>query len=270
MHERAIQISACTLSLVAHGMLLVGISDITLVPDGSPMPSVHVVIQQSSNPSGATLPAASTPTNPPAPEARVVPAPAASASPDPAAAAKAMPASLTAVRVDQADLPAQPGPETIAASPAAPEPIEAPVAPRPSAEPETAAPVPPPTRITRQAADERQGPTSPSQLANNSRANSRRGISPARDRDHYLAEVLAHIEANKYYPRAARRLRLEGEIQVAFLLRDDGRIENVELGQGPALLRTAARRALERAAPLPQPPVAILSPFPCVTSCDTG
>jgi protein TonB len=83
------------------------------------------------------------------------------------------------------------------------------------------------------------------------------------ERQRYLAGLIAHIEQHKWYPRAARRRGLQGEVKISFLLLADGSIRHIEVKKGPKLLRTAAARAVAKAEPMPMPPANIDCPFPC-------
>jgi len=84
-----------------------------------------------------------------------------------------------------------------------------------------------------------------------------------REKDRYLSDVMAHIEQHKWYPKAARRRGLEGEITVRFILLPDGSAENVLVENGPELLMAAARKAVEKATPMPTPPAKIHCPLKC-------
>ncbi|HCC55497.1 MAG TPA: hypothetical protein DEQ20_11350 [Desulfobulbaceae bacterium] len=72
-------------------------------------------------------------------------------------------------------------------------------------------------------------------------------------RKRYFASLMAHIEANKFYPPMARRRRLEGAVQVRFTLEANGRISGLQVSEGESLLGQAAREAVERSLPLPLP-----------------
>lgn len=76
-------------------------------------------------------------------------------------------------------------------------------------------------------------------------------------RQQYLHALMRHIESYKYYPRAARRRALEGDVKIAFVLRDDGFYEQLELDGRQKVLVNATRQALEAAKPLPAPPAEI-------------
>ena len=75
-----------------------------------------------------------------------------------------------------------------------------------------------------------------------------------RERQQYLHKLLSHIESFKFYPRAARKRLLEGDVKISFLLRDDGCYEQLSIDGRHTLLVNATRDALESAIPLPLPP----------------
>lgn len=77
----------------------------------------------------------------------------------------------------------------------------------------------------------------------------------------YLRRLMAHIEAHKEYPRAARRRRIEGDVHVVFTLLTGGGIAAVATEGGHHLLAEAARNAVKRAAPMPSPPERISLPW---------
>ena len=79
-----------------------------------------------------------------------------------------------------------------------------------------------------------------------------------RDRDavaQYISQVRNLIQAQKRYPRLARKRSLEGEVIARLRIGADGSIDSVELAAGaPSVLIRAARTAIERASPFPTPP----------------
>ncbi len=77
----------------------------------------------------------------------------------------------------------------------------------------------------------------------------------------YLGQLLAHIEEQKFYPRAARRRGLQGVIQVSFFLHENGQISDVAVEEGHEVLRKAAVDAVNAALPLPLPPRDVPSPL---------
>jgi protein TonB len=79
-------------------------------------------------------------------------------------------------------------------------------------------------------------------------------VSVQNERQSYLQRLLAHIDSHKFYPRSARRRGTEGEIQVAFYLRKDGNISDLQITGGSKVLRTAAKQAVQQALSLPPPP----------------
>ncbi len=82
-----------------------------------------------------------------------------------------------------------------------------------------------------------------------------------RARQHYLGQLLSHIEEHKFYPRAARRRGMQGVIQVSFQLQSDGSITGLRVEEGHELLRTAAAEAVQASLPLPPPPPQIHCPM---------
>ena len=84
-----------------------------------------------------------------------------------------------------------------------------------------------------------------------------------RETERYLTEVMAHIEQHKWYPKAARRRGIEGEVNVSFTLLPDGSAYQLVVENGPSLLVAAAKKAVERATPMPQPPANIHCPLEC-------
>jgi len=84
-----------------------------------------------------------------------------------------------------------------------------------------------------------------------------------RETDRYITKMMAHIEQYKRYPKAARRRGVEGDIIVRFTLFPDGTVDQLIVDNGPSLLVSAARRAVERAMPMPIPPAGIHCPLEC-------
>jgi len=80
-------------------------------------------------------------------------------------------------------------------------------------------------------------------------------------RQHYLGQLLAHIEEHKFYPRAARRRGMQGVIQVSFMLHRDGHISDVMVEDGHEVLRRAAEESVRAALPLPLPTPDVPSPL---------
>jgi len=72
-------------------------------------------------------------------------------------------------------------------------------------------------------------------------------------REQYLQKLLSHIESFKFYPRAARRRSMEGNVIIVFTLQDDGSYQRLVLGGKRSVLVNATRMALEAATPLPVP-----------------
>ena len=70
----------------------------------------------------------------------------------------------------------------------------------------------------------------------------------------YFSQLQAHIEACKYYPRAARKQGIEGRVEVSFQLLRDGGVNNIQSTGAHRMLKHAAARAVKDALPLPKPP----------------
>lgn len=69
----------------------------------------------------------------------------------------------------------------------------------------------------------------------------------------YQKLVREKIESCKEYPLQARKLALEGTVEVRFVLTREGKVKEVEIvkSSGFLLLDNAGKRAVERAAPFP-------------------
>ncbi|MHA2609498.1 MAG: energy transducer TonB [bacterium JZ-2024 1] len=69
----------------------------------------------------------------------------------------------------------------------------------------------------------------------------------------YQKLVRKKIESHKEYPLQARRLALEGTVEVRFILTREGKVKEVEIvkSSGFLLLDNAGKKAVERAAPFP-------------------
>jgi len=83
------------------------------------------------------------------------------------------------------------------------------------------------------------------------------------ERQRYLAEVMAHIERFKRYPKTARRRGVTGELHVRFMLMPDGSVKGLIVRNGPEVLIAAARESVEKAVPMPTPPKKVHCPMEC-------
>ena len=72
-------------------------------------------------------------------------------------------------------------------------------------------------------------------------------------RESYLLRLMQHIEQHKFYPAAARRKRLEGDVTVEMKIACDGGLQSSALQGTQVVLKRAAARALFDAQPLPVP-----------------
>ncbi|MDH5484473.1 MAG: energy transducer TonB [Gammaproteobacteria bacterium] len=76
----------------------------------------------------------------------------------------------------------------------------------------------------------------------------------AQQREQYLQHLMSHIEQFKFYPGAARRRGIEGEVTVSFRLGQDGDIGELAISSDYGILKKAATEAIKSALPLPLPP----------------
>jgi TonB family protein len=71
--------------------------------------------------------------------------------------------------------------------------------------------------------------------------------------DSILSEIIRRIEKAKLYPRAARKMGIEGKAAVRFKLKPDGKVASAEVveSSGSDILDKASLETVQRAAPLP-------------------
>jgi periplasmic protein TonB len=170
----------------------------------------------------------------------------------------------TAMLIDMA--PPEPAPEPPAPEPPAPEPIPEPPPPEPPPEPEppppvenVAVPLPPPPPVVKPKPMEKKPPPKvakpppPAPIS----------APPAPPAPHVLpswqAQVMAHLERRKRYPRAAQFRREEGTARVRFVIDRAGVVLSFRLegSSGSAELDQETLSLIERASPLPPPPAEI-------------
>ncbi|MGD2118346.1 MAG: TonB family protein [Chromatiales bacterium] len=113
-------------------------------------------------------------------------------------------------------------------------------------------PKPPPPQQMAEAPDSEAQPA-PKILVKSSRLQSLR--------EHYIAELLTHIDAHKFYPRKARRRGYEGIVELSLMVTEDGQIKNLSARHDNRTLQQTAIRVVRRAQPLPEPPAAISMPL---------
>jgi len=87
-----------------------------------------------------------------------------------------------------------------------------------------------------------------------------------REKEAYIQLLLAHIEAYKFYPGAARRRAIEGKLDITFLLSETGGHYQLKINGGRAILQHAVRQALDDAQPFPKPPSSLTSNQPIAFS----
>jgi periplasmic protein TonB len=148
-------------------------------------------------------------------------------------------------------IPAKPAQHsTLPAAPAAAEPPSAPAKP--------VALKSAPARLPAKPARHSKPPPVPAEVQNRVTARKAPVTPPPQpDEERYLATLRQAIEANKRYPRMARRMGIQGRTTVAFVLHRDGRIVDVQVrtGSGDAWLDAAALAAVvevKRFRPFPE------------------
>ena len=77
----------------------------------------------------------------------------------------------------------------------------------------------------------------------------------------YYSLLQAHIESHKYYPRRARKLGIEGDVEVSFVLLANGEASDISSTGGHRLLNQAAIKSIREAMPLPAPPATLNLPL---------
>ena len=87
-----------------------------------------------------------------------------------------------------------------------------------------------------------------------------------RQKEQYLQTLMKHIDAHKFYPSAARRRGIEGEVTVSFEITADKIACNIEAHGSTSVLERAAIQAVHDASPFPEPPANILFSSPVVIS----
>jgi protein TonB len=156
--------------------------------------------------------------------------------------------------------PLQPEPEPEPVRPE-PVPVPAPARPRPAAEliPMKDAPPLPPAAPS--SASSASGARMPGMVADGPAAEgaSSAGLGAQTAQADYLAQVQSWLAAHKRYPRAARRMGIEGAVQLRFTVARDGAVlaHRIEKSSGSEILDTEVERMLGRAAPLPPFPANI-------------
>jgi len=77
---------------------------------------------------------------------------------------------------------------------------------------------------------------------------------PLSGQKHYMALLLNHIEAHKFYPNAARKRGLEASLRVSFHLLGENKIAGLAIDGSHKLLRKSAEKAVRSALPMPDIP----------------
>lgn len=87
-----------------------------------------------------------------------------------------------------------------------------------------------------------------------------------KQKEQYLQALMKHIDAHKFYPAAARRRGVEGEVRVSFELTADKTACNIEADGSVSVLERAAMQAVRDASPFPEPPADVFFSSPIVIS----
>lgn len=225
-YDGLIAAAAVTLSLILHGLLLFNSGSVAGNRDQTtPQPSQTRV-------SFRSVAAPQTPPQPPQPLPEQPPEPEITETPEPPPEHEPVKAPAPAPRAEKA---------------VQPEPVET----QPQHEP---TPVPsPPTPATERAEKAPESVPVKGTVAD-----------PAlveQAKQEYLRRLMAHIEAYKHYPRAARRRGLEGDVTISFVLHETGRVSTVTAEGAHRLLLTAASEAVNAAQPMPEPPASQALPW---------
>jgi protein TonB len=77
--------------------------------------------------------------------------------------------------------------------------------------------------------------------------------SPPQEGNSILLEIMRRIEGAKRYPKAARKMHIEGKATVRFKIKPDGKVDSVEVveSSGSDILDQASLETVQRAVPLP-------------------
>ncbi|MCW8910779.1 MAG: TonB family protein [Gammaproteobacteria bacterium] len=87
-----------------------------------------------------------------------------------------------------------------------------------------------------------------------------------KQKQQYVQALMKHIDAHKFYPSAARRRGIQGEVQVSFCLTADKLAINIEANGSISVLQRAAIQAVQDASPFPEPPAEVFYNSPIVIS----
>ncbi|MDH5472801.1 MAG: TonB family protein [Gammaproteobacteria bacterium] len=87
-----------------------------------------------------------------------------------------------------------------------------------------------------------------------------------KQKEQYIQLIMKHIDAHKFYPSAARRRGIEGEVRVSFCLTTDKIPMNIQANGSISVLERAAMQAVQDASPYPEPPADTFFNSPIVIS----
>lgn len=81
------------------------------------------------------------------------------------------------------------------------------------------------------------------------KASARRSGSPRAEKNQFLANIRATINKHKFYPRVAKKRRMQGSVKVRFTILRSGNVGNISLS-GPKVFHSSAKKAVQSAFPV--------------------
>ena len=82
-----------------------------------------------------------------------------------------------------------------------------------------------------------------------SQASSKQSKSTPAQRNKFWSALRAKIDRNKFYPRIAKKRRMEGSVKVRFTILSSGKVGNISV-TGPKVFYNSARNAVKKAFPI--------------------
>ena len=81
------------------------------------------------------------------------------------------------------------------------------------------------------------------------KASARRSGSSRAEKNQFLANIRATINRHKFYPRVAKKRRMQGSVKVRFTILRSGNVGNISLS-GPKVFHSSAKKAVQSAFPV--------------------
>ena len=81
------------------------------------------------------------------------------------------------------------------------------------------------------------------------KVSSRRSGSSRAEKNQFLANIRATINRHKFYPRIAKKRRMQGSVKVRFTILRSGKVGNISLS-GPKVFHSSAKKAVQSAFPV--------------------